>query len=128
MSYARFSTDDFRCDVYVYESDEGFVIHVATNRANITEEQYATLPPNPAGLVTNEDIQVFIRRNNALSQLVSNAEHIPIEQALAGETFVLETPGEAADQLEELIKEGFRVPKTALSELREEQRECSSAH
>ena len=32
MSWVRWSSDDFRSDVYVYESDEGVTIHVAANR------------------------------------------------------------------------------------------------
>ena len=33
MSYCRWSSDDFQCDVYVYESVAGgFVTHVAANR------------------------------------------------------------------------------------------------
>ena len=32
MSYCRWSSDDFRCDLYIYESAAGFVIHVAANR------------------------------------------------------------------------------------------------
>ena len=32
MSYCRWSTDNFRCDLYCYESARGFVTHVAGNR------------------------------------------------------------------------------------------------
>lgn len=30
MSYCRWSTDDFTCDLYCYESSEGYVTHVAS--------------------------------------------------------------------------------------------------
>lgn len=30
MSFCRWSSDDWACDVYAYESEEGFIIHVAT--------------------------------------------------------------------------------------------------
>lgn len=126
MSYARFSSDDFRSDVYVYESEEGFIIHVASKRANITDAQYATLPPDPAGLLTDEDIRAFLRRNQALSQLLEDAGHTPIDHDLAGETFVLETPGDTADRLEELLKEGFVVPPGTMTALQEEQKELDS--
>jgi hypothetical protein len=32
MSYCRFSTNDWRCDLYCYESDRCFVTHTAGNR------------------------------------------------------------------------------------------------
>jgi hypothetical protein len=32
MSYCRFSTDNFNSDVYVYESEQGYVVHIAENR------------------------------------------------------------------------------------------------
>ena len=32
MSYCRWSSMDFKCDLYVYEASDGIVIHVASNR------------------------------------------------------------------------------------------------
>lgn len=32
MSYCRWSSMDFKCDLYCYESDFGYETHVATNR------------------------------------------------------------------------------------------------
>ena len=32
MSYCRWSSMNHRCDVYAYESDDGFVVHVAKRR------------------------------------------------------------------------------------------------
>lgn len=32
MSYCRWSSDDFGCDLYVYEASDGFCIHVAASR------------------------------------------------------------------------------------------------
>ena len=32
MSYCRWSSMDFGCDLYVYEAEDGIVIHVASNR------------------------------------------------------------------------------------------------
>lgn len=123
MSYARFSSDDFRSDVYVYESADGFVLHVASNRTTITDEQHATLPP--AGDLTSEEgIQAYLDRNNALHQLVMTAAAVEaIDHPQAGETFILDEPGDCADKLEELRTEGFYVPQHAIDTLREEQNE-----
>jgi hypothetical protein len=32
MSLCRWSSNNFMCDIYCYESESGYVIHVATNR------------------------------------------------------------------------------------------------
>ena len=34
MSYCRWSSNNYQCDVYVYESDLGFQTYVAGNRVN----------------------------------------------------------------------------------------------
>lgn len=126
MSYARFSSDDFRSDVYVYESADGFVLHVASNRANITEEQYAALP-TAGDLTSEEGIKAYLDHNNALHQLImTGANSEAIDHPQAGETYVLDAPGDCADKLEELRKEGFYIPQFAINTLREEQNEVDS--
>jgi hypothetical protein len=45
MSYCRFSSLNFMSDVYVYESEDGWVTHVASNRL-----LFPPLPPFPRGL------------------------------------------------------------------------------
>ena len=32
MSYCRWSSMDFKCDLYIYQADDGITIHVASNR------------------------------------------------------------------------------------------------
>lgn len=32
MSYCRWSSMDFKCDLYIYEAEDGIAIHVASNR------------------------------------------------------------------------------------------------
>jgi hypothetical protein len=32
MSYCRWSSDDFKCDLYCYQSSQGYTTHVAANR------------------------------------------------------------------------------------------------
>lgn len=53
MSYCRFSTDDFRSDIYCYESIEGYQIHVAAFRYVLAE------PMSPKiDLLSNVDVAV----------------------------------------------------------------------
>jgi hypothetical protein len=43
MSYCRWSSMDFTCDIYAYESDGGFVVHVASGRF-VDESREETKP------------------------------------------------------------------------------------
>lgn len=99
MSYVRFSSDNFKSDVYVYESDDGFVVYVASNR----------LKPgcNPSD-------------ENAYDK---------IDLENAGTYRVYDTPGEAADWLRELADEGFYIPDGVCDILDEEhlEREAQEA-
>lgn len=122
MSYARFSSDDHRSDVYVYKNRRGaFVIHVAAQSPVISEEQYASLPPKPATVSSPEGFEAFVRRSQAMTRLVMGCENwIAYTHPLAGEDFHFDTAAETADQLEKLQKEGFWVPEDALTRLRED--------
>jgi hypothetical protein len=112
MSYSRFSSNDFQCDVYCYESAEGFMVHVAGNRVVFDEEL-----PAPVSL---EDVEEFVRRDQRVLAMVATAGREPIGLPHDGETFVLDTPGACADKLVELAALGYVVPQTAIDALREE--------
>lgn len=123
MSYARFSTDDHRSDVYVYESANGFIIHTAGCRTGLTEEELSQLPPAPKSLDTPEDMEAFVLRSRRVTELLLNMDREVefIDSPIAGETFTCDSPGETAERLEELREEGFYVPQRAFDALREEQ-------
>jgi len=115
MAYVRFSSDDYRSDVYVYEDcDGGWVTHVANIRYRFQEE----LPP-PADPSAN--IEAWLARHQKVSAMVEHAERVPIKSSAAGERFHDPTPGEAADRLLALRELGIRVPQHAIDRLREEQ-------
>lgn len=113
MSYCRWSTDDFQCDLYCYESNNGFEIHVARKRVVITEE----LPPpvNPL-----EDMAGFFERHRKASAIIDRSERVAIGLAHDGESFLLNSAGECADKIEELVALGYRCPPFVVTNLREE--------
>ena len=114
MSYCRWSSDDFQCDVYVYENvSGGWTTHVASNRPVIDR---SVLPP-----IVTEDPLSWYRRLEAVSEQLKTAERKPIGLPHDGKTFNDETPGEAADTLEMLRAVGYNVPQYAIDALREEQ-------
>lgn len=115
MSYCRWSTDDYQCDLYVYEAVDGFVVHVAANRPVFDEP---LPPPAPA---PNVDFDAWYARHRKVLDMVEAARREPIGLSRDGDTYVLSGPGEAADRLAVLQAVGYRFPARIIEELREEQ-------
>ena len=119
MSYCRWSTNDFQCDVYVYEDVAGgWTTHVACNRVLYNEPL-----PDPVPF-DKESIDAFIERHNKVMEMVNNAERVPIGGPSDGQSFNDATPGKCADWLEVLRSEGYIVPQFAIDTLKEEEAEC----
>jgi hypothetical protein len=117
MSYCRWSSDDYQCDVYVYEGEYGFVIHVAGRRRIFTEGVLP--PPLPEGASVEE----WTARYMLVSELVSDESKWAwreFDMPSTFETFNDASPGACADRLEALRVEGFNVPQYAINLLREE--------
>lgn len=109
MSYCRFSTDDFQCDIYCYESDFGYQIYVAGLRYVFDEP----LPPK-VELTPDVDIQAWMAREQKVSAMMDKARiegrHVPIGLPYDSRSFCVATAGEAAAKLQELKALGYNVP------------------
>jgi len=118
MSYCRFSTNDFQCDVYVYEDCVGgWTTHVASNRI---------VPCKPLPPVINfsmDNADEWLVRYQNVQDIIRNSVRESIYNPYAGKFYNDDTPGECADRLEMLRKEGFRVPQSAIDALREENKD-----
>lgn len=113
MSYCRFSSDDFQCDVYVYaDCMGGYTTHVAGNRIVYKKP----LPPP----VPFEDVNAYMKRDLKIMKMVDKASHVKIGLPCDGETYNDATPDECANRLESLKAMGYRVPQYAIDALREE--------
>lgn len=113
MSYCRFSSDDFQCDVYVYaDCAGGWTTHVA-GRRHIPKEP---IPP----MVPLENIEEWVNRCIKVQELINNAELVDIGLPMDGETFNDPTPEACAIRLEELREMGYIVPQYAIDALRSE--------
>lgn len=126
MSYCRWSSDQFRSDIYCYESNDGFVIHVAA--ARLVSDQ--PRPERKAGAVSIDDpswVQLSVDDWNAYSAWSDAARREPIRLEHAGEQFVEATAGECADRLRQLRALGYHVPQYALDALDEEAGEAVAA-
>ncbi len=122
MSYCRWSSDDFQCDVYVYESEDGYVIHVASNRLF----WLVPLPKPYTGYGDEFDFEDWYQRHRTVRDLMDSPDThtiAPIGLPHDGETFIEDDAEEAAARLVELQKLGYQVPDYAIEELREEANE-----
>lgn len=116
MSYCRWSSDDFACDVYVYESTgDDWVTHVARNRP------VGVVPPMPPFRADPAWAEEFIQAHQAQHEFLKTAPRAPLGLPHDGDSFSDATPGACAERLELLRAVGYRVPQYAIDELRQEQ-------
>jgi hypothetical protein len=111
MSYCRFSSEDFGCDVYCYAGG-GYMTQVATTRYVFTQP----LPPP----VSEDDTGAWMQRWEAVMHAASVAPVVAIGGPHDGELFEDPDPASAADRLEALRAAGYRVPQYAIDQLRAE--------
>lgn len=113
MSYCRWSSDDWACDVYVYEANEGYVTNVASARHVHPEG-------TPCPTI---DIDNFAVTYEAQQFWLNEAELVPIDLPMDGQNFLKDTPGECAAALVELREMGYNVPQYAVDALNQEEQE-----
>jgi hypothetical protein len=115
MSYCRWSSDDYSSDVYAFEHvNDGFVIHVASSRYVFKE------PLPPAVPLSDQCFYDWMRRHQKVTEMCRTADNVTIGLPHDGETFITDTAGECADQLERLSVIGYNVPQYAIDALRAE--------
>lgn len=115
MSYCRWSSDDFKSDLYVYASVHGcWTIHVAANRI------VGEVPPCSLSLLKTDGPEAYMAARKVRTAFMDTAEHVPIGLPHDGETFNLASPGECADKCAELATMGYHVPDGVVAALREE--------
>jgi hypothetical protein len=121
VSYCRWSSDDYQCDVYVYEADAGWITHVAGRRRVLPDEVRASWPELP-DVSSAEFTAAWIARHQKQREWL-NADpqwHDLSYLPSCGKSFADDSAGECADRLEALRAEGFNVPQHAIDALRED--------
>jgi len=117
MSYCRWSTDNFRCDIYAYESCMGgWEIHVASHRYNepIPEVDYDLL------WGSQQNIKKFVRQRRKQSKYFKKCGSTEIGLTYDGESFNAGTLEEFRDIMIMLRNEGYRFPDYVFSDIKEE--------
>lgn len=117
MSYCRWSSDDWKSDVYCYESDSGFIVHIAGNRV------LGDIPTTPP--LTKETIPAYMEAHKAQMAFLDTCKRAPIDLPHAGSSMDFDDAGACANSLELLRALGYRVPQYAIDTLREEAAEAA---
>lgn len=112
MSYARFSSDDWKSDIYAfYSGDNEVTIYVAKNRVK-------NVPKITVDLI-KENIEEYVKQHGAQLDYLKTAKREKITLPHAGETFKLSFE-DAHAQLLKLRKLGYHVPQRCLDAIQEE--------
>jgi len=141
MSYCRFSSLNWMCDVYVYEDATfgGWTTHVAGNR--LIFAPIPTLPVMPLfGGTWDREARRIVYPSRWRERLARACTHLwlasprltlwcldviprrPIGLKHDGESFSDGSPGDCADRLLRPRAIGYRVPDSAIAALQAEQR------
>lgn len=112
MAYCRFSSDGFKCDLYVYEAEVGYTIHTAGNRI------VGEVPKIPG--IFDVPPEEWQRAHRKQIEFIRTAKRELIGGDLSNNTFVERNLEDAIERLEMLRAAGFRFPDDVLALLREE--------
>jgi hypothetical protein len=112
MSFCRFSSDDWKSDVYAYESDAGFVVYVAASRL------VGDIPVLPSMLdVTGAKWAAAYKLQ---MEVVHNAKRETIGGQYDGKSFIFDTLIRMRIFLWEIKSHGYRVPDFVFLDIEEE--------
>lgn len=127
MSFCRWSSDDYQCDVYVWADCEGGYRTEVAGRRRIFK---VSLPPPvtlPVGAANSSERDAWavatverMRTVDALLDDESRSEWLDLPTPEGGNSYWHDTADEAADNLERLRGLGFNVPQYAIDSLRAE--------
>lgn len=117
MSFCRWSTNDFKCDLYCFESNEGFMTYVAGNRVVFAEPIPPYVPLDEAHL------SEYMMRHQKVSDIIDRSERVPIGLEYDGRTFCDSDLEDFISTLKVLKEAGYRFPFELIDELEAELKE-----
>jgi hypothetical protein len=114
MSYCRWSSDDFKCDLYIYQTAGNvYQIHVAGSHIAHIE----SIPPLPDIRIYPEEYMEAYKKQ---SEFLEHAQYIPLNLPHAGKSFVEPTLQSLKTRLLELRNIGYRFPESVFERIEEE--------
>lgn len=111
MSYCRWSSDDWKSDVYCYaDVAGGYTTHVAAGRRD------GNVPPLPWDEFLRDEItpKRFAELHAEQMRVLGELPLVPIGLSRDGESFSDASLGDLRDRLLSLRAEGYHVPDSAL--------------
>ena len=112
MSYCRFSSDDYKSDIYAYEANEGFFVHVANRRYD------GDIPKLPVwDEVTPEE---YFSAMAAQTETIKNLPMVDIGGPYDGQCFIYESLHDLRDGLKSISEVGYNVPQFVFDAIEEE--------
>lgn len=103
MSYCRFSSDNWKSDVYVYEAEAGFTVHVALSRF------VGDIPPLLPWSEKNHD--AWVKSYEEQMEVVSRLPTQHIGGPFDGKTFIYRNLAELRIGLRGLQAAGYHIPE-----------------
>ena len=124
MAYCRFSSDNFKSDVYCYYSASGYLVMVANNRITspIPEASLHSMfvDGDPQKGTTEATLSAWSAQNKLHNEALDAAVRAPIGLPEDGNSYTFDYPEEAVAYLKELREMGYHVPEQAFLGLQEE--------
>jgi len=127
MSYCRWSTDNFNCDIYAYESDAGYEIHVANNRRRLWYRIFLWLTDKRIPIKLANKIIYYRSQRFDLYFLPNRIKYKLIKLACAGESYTCNLE-EFREKMIELRNLGYKFPNYVLGEINYELQEKSNVN
>ena len=113
MSFCRWSSDNFKCDVYAYEHVDGyFALHVASSK------HVGDVPLLPD--ITKVSNDEWSKAHKIREDWLDTHEVESIGLSCDGDDYELDTIEDLLDKMLELRKIGYHVPDYTIENIREE--------
>jgi len=123
MSYCRWSSDNWMCDVYVYEAEIGFTIHVAGSKY---VDEIPKVPPMPHEGTDEQWDEWFKLYNAQMEAVKKSAKNMKkIGGIYDGQTFICDDQKATIEKLRDIKEHGYNVPEFVFESLQEEIDETS---
>jgi len=126
MSYCRFSSDGYQCDLFAYRGERGFIIHIAEKRYNNAAplvQDYLRLKKNGKGWNKRSIKSFNVATKNwkkAQSKLSEEECFTKINLPFAGETLLFDDIEDFRDKMYELMEMGYQCDWGVIAIINEE--------
>lgn len=117
MSYCRFSSDNWQCDLYCYGNEFGYFTHVAAYRV------VGDIPTVNTSLLCEGKTSEFLKEHKKQSEYIDIAKREPLKLEHAGQSFRDPDLNSFLNRLLNLRELGYRIPNNAIEQVIDELKE-----